>query len=51
MVLDQLEVSMLKNANQPILISFFEVQVQVDQGPTRKTRYTKAYSEGSVEVS
>ena len=43
MVLDQLEVKMQKNANWPIIISFYKAQVQVDHEPSHKTRYTEAY--------
>jgi hypothetical protein len=41
MVLVQQGVSMQKNANQSILISLDKAQVQVDQGPPHKTRYTE----------
>jgi hypothetical protein len=41
MVLVQLVVSIYKNANQFILISMYKAQVQVDQGPPHKTRYTE----------
>jgi hypothetical protein len=40
MVLVQYAVSMSKNANKSILI-YFKAQVQVDQGPPHKTRYTE----------
>jgi hypothetical protein len=42
MVVVQLDVSMYKNTNGPILISSYKAQVQVDQGPPHKTRYNEA---------
>ena len=41
MVLVQLVVSMQKNAISPILNSLYKAQVQLDQGPPQKTRYTE----------
>jgi hypothetical protein len=41
MVLVKLVISMEKNANPSILISLYKAQVQVDQGPPHKTRYTE----------
>jgi hypothetical protein len=41
MVLVQVAVNMLKNANGSILISLYKAQVQVDQGTPHKTRYKK----------
>ena len=40
-VLPQLVVTMLKNANRSILISLYNAQAQVDQGPLHKTRNTE----------
>jgi hypothetical protein len=40
-VLVQLVVNRLKNSDQSILISLYKAQVQVDQGPLNKTRYTE----------
>ena len=40
-VLVQLAVSMQKNANQSLLSSLYKAQVQVDQRPPHKTRYTE----------
>jgi hypothetical protein len=40
-VLAQLVVSMQKNENHSIFIFFYKAQVQVDQGPPHKTRYTE----------
>jgi hypothetical protein len=42
MVLAQLVVIMEKNANRSILISLYKGQIQVDQGPPHKTRYTES---------
>jgi hypothetical protein len=41
-VLVHLVVSMQKNVNRYILISLYKAQVQVDQGPPYKTRYTES---------
>ena len=49
MVLVQLAVSMQKNANRSILISLYKVQVQVDQRPPHKTRYTELIRRESGE--
>ena len=32
-----------KNANVPILISFYKAEVDMDQGPPHRTRYTHTY--------
>jgi hypothetical protein len=49
MVLVQLEVSKYKNANQPILISLYKAQFQVDQGPPHKTRDAETYMRKILE--
>jgi hypothetical protein len=49
MVLVQLEVSMQKNGNQSIYISFYNVLVQLDEGPPHKTRYTETNRKENVE--
>ena len=41
MVLGQLLVSMQKHANQSIITFLYKAQVQVDNGPPHKTRYTE----------
>jgi len=41
MVLVKQEVRMYKNANGSILFTLYKAQVEVDQGPPHKTRYTK----------
>ena len=41
MLLVQLAARVKKNANQSILISFYNAQFEVDQGPPHKTRYTE----------
>ena len=38
-----------KNANQLIFISLYKAQVQVDQGPPYKIRYTETYRGESGE--
>ena len=48
MVLVQLVIIIQKNANQSILISH-KVQVQVDQRPPHKTRYTETKRKESGE--
>ena len=40
---------MQNNVNQPILNSLCKAQVQVDQGPPNKTRYTESYRGESWE--
>jgi hypothetical protein len=40
-VMVQLAVSIQKNANHSIFISLCKAQVQVNQGPPHKTRYTE----------
>ena len=43
-----LSVYMLKkNENWPIFVTFHKAQVQVDQGPQHKTRYTESNRRGS----
>ena len=49
MVLAQLAVSSQKNVNQSILISLYKAQVQVDQGPPHKTRYSETNIKESGE--
>ena len=49
MVLVQLAVSMQKNANRPILIFLCKAQVQLDQRPAPKTRYTECVMRESEE--
>ena len=41
MVLIQPAASLQKNENRPFLISLYKAQVQVDQRPPDKTRYTE----------
>jgi hypothetical protein len=48
-MLVQLAVSTWKNTNRHILISLYKVQVQVDQAPLHKTRYTETYRRESGE--
>ena len=40
-----------KNANLSILISLYKAQIQVDQGPPHKTRYTETNRKESVKES
>jgi hypothetical protein len=49
MVLAQLAVIMWKNANWSILIFLYKAQVQVDQEPPHKTRYTETNRKSSRE--
>ena len=49
MVLVQLALSMQKNANQSFLISLYKAQVQLDQRPSHKTRYTESNRRESGE--
>ena len=47
----QLAINMSKNANQYTLISLYKPQVQIDQGPPHKTRYTETNRKETVEES
>ena len=49
MVPIQLLATMYKNVNRSILISLCKAQVQVDQGPPHKTRYTETNRKESGE--
>jgi hypothetical protein len=51
MVLVQLAVSMKKNTNQSIFISLYKAQVQVNQGPPYKTRYTETNRKTNKQTS
>ena len=42
MLLVQLVLSIYKNANPFILISLYKAQIQVNQGPPNKTRFTNS---------
>ena len=50
MLLVQLAVCMQKNANRSILISFYKAQIQMDQGPPHKPRYTEFNRKESGEI-
>jgi hypothetical protein len=49
MVIVQLVVNMQNNTDWSILIAMYKAQVQVDQGPSHKTRYTECNRRESGE--